>query len=572
MKRNEKKLDDLLDRHLGLFKSSSRKEPNEGREAILGRLQSQTGNSLDEESSFDRKPVVLWRSRRLYLMAAAAVFVLGVLSLASLRYKAIDAHAVVETAGGSLSRVSGGETQIARPGDRIEAGEILRTNNSGAGIKLADGSRVELGAQSEFSLELADDGVRIHLFKGGVIINAARQRNGHLYVHTKDITVSVVGTVFLVNAEEEGSRVAVIEGEVRVQQGATEKRLLPGEQLSTSPSMERLRVAEEISWSQSAPEHIALLQQAPVPAAPAKLEFAVASIKPIAANTTIPGTVGGLRGAGLGLACHGTDGVQRVLLTFTHAGQASVIAPQGRCVGKGVFLSTLIEFAYGIQARYVSGGPDWARTNPFITFDEAGRGATILGGAAYTGSDGFRWITAESFNIEAAADDPSTTTLEQLKQMLQAMLADRFKLKFHLAPSVVSGYALVVGDKGSKLKPVSGDYEESLVPHKGKSTMKKLAQTLGKAIESPVVDKTGLSGVYEYEFRDQGAGGGAPGRVFSSSTAAVAGVPAMTMSETDRAERLSPRLEEQLGLRLVPEKTVPAEIFVIDSVELPAPN
>src|SRR6185436_10806249 len=145
---------------------------------------------------------------------------------------------------------SGGKTQISRLGDRIEAGEILRTGNAGAGIKLADGSHVELGAQSEFSLERADDGVRIHLSRGGVIINAAKQRNGHLYVQTKDVTVSVVGTVFLVNAEERGSRVAVIEGEVRVQQGTTEKRLLSGEQLLTSPSMERLRVPEEIAWSE----------------------------------------------------------------------------------------------------------------------------------------------------------------------------------------------------------------------------------------------------------------------------------------------------------------------------------
>lgn len=503
--------------------------------------------------------------------------VLGVLTLVGLRYKAIDAHAVVESADGSLSRVSGGEMQITLLGDRIEAGEVLRTDNVGAGIRLADGSRVELGAHSEFSLERADDGVRIHLFKGGVIINAAKQLAGHLYVHTKDVTVSVVGTVFLVNAEEEGSRVAVIEGEVRVQQGTTEKRLLPGEQLSTSPSMERLRVTEEISWTQRAPEHIALLQRAPVPAAPARLEFAAASIKPIAANTTIPGTAGGLRGAGLGLACHGTDGVQRVLLTFTQSGQTGVTAPQGRCVGIGVFLSTLVEFAYGIQARHMSGGPDWARTNPFITFDEAGRGATVLGASAYTGSDGFRWTTAESFQIEAAADDPSTTTLEQLKQMLQTMLADRFKLKFHLAPSVVSGYALVVGDKGAKLKPVSGDYEESLVPHKGKSTMKKLAQTLGKAIEAPVVDRTGLSGVFEYEFHmfppmPPAIAGGAGGRVFTSNTPAVAGVPAMAGGGAGGAELQSSRLEEQLGLRLVPEKAVPAEIFVIESVEPPTPN
>ena len=59
----------------------------------------------------------------------------------------------------------------------------------------------------------------IRLSGGSIIVNASEQLGSHLYVQTKDVTVTVVGTVFLVNVEETGSRVAVIEGEVRVQQG-----------------------------------------------------------------------------------------------------------------------------------------------------------------------------------------------------------------------------------------------------------------------------------------------------------------------------------------------------------------
>jgi RNA polymerase sigma factor (sigma-70 family) len=70
------------------------------------------------------------------------------------------------------------------------------------------GSRVEIREMSELSLDHASDGLRIRLSKGSIIVNAAKQRNGHLYVQTKDMTVSVVGTVFVVNAEEAGSRVA----------------------------------------------------------------------------------------------------------------------------------------------------------------------------------------------------------------------------------------------------------------------------------------------------------------------------------------------------------------------------
>ena len=64
------------------------------------------------------------------------------------------------------------------------------------------------------------------------------------------MTIAVVGTVFLVNAGSDGSRVAVIEGEVRVRergtplrrsgrQGAVDTRLRPGEQVATSPTIAR---------------------------------------------------------------------------------------------------------------------------------------------------------------------------------------------------------------------------------------------------------------------------------------------------------------------------------------------
>src|SRR5216110_3243744 len=112
---------------------------------------------------------------------------------------------------------------------------------------------------SRLSLERADDRSRIRLSDGDVSVSAARL-HGHLYVQTKDLTVSVVGTVFLVKAEETGSRVAVIEGEVRIQQGTKEKKLFPGEQVSTSPQMEPRTVQQELSWSRSAPEHVALLE------------------------------------------------------------------------------------------------------------------------------------------------------------------------------------------------------------------------------------------------------------------------------------------------------------------------
>jgi TonB family protein len=169
--------------------------------------------------------------------------------------------AVVEAGDSSIYVVTGGAARRLQANDRVELGDIVRSNGIGGMLRLADGSRVEVRSQSELLLERADDGVRIRLDHGGLIVNAARQRDGHLYVQTKDVTVAVVGTVFLVNAGEAGSRVAVLEGEVRVQQGASDQTLLPGQQVTTSPSMTAPALPEEIAWSRNAPAHLALLEQ-----------------------------------------------------------------------------------------------------------------------------------------------------------------------------------------------------------------------------------------------------------------------------------------------------------------------
>jgi hypothetical protein len=120
-----------------------------------------------------------------------------------------------------------------------------------------------------------------------VIVTAAKQRNGHLYVETKDLLVSVVGTVFSVSSEAVGSRVSVIEGEVHVQQGQTVQTLLPGQQASTSPALGPTPVETELGWSKSAGELVALLQQSTPVAPPVPPQAA----EPQAASRVIQGSV-----------------------------------------------------------------------------------------------------------------------------------------------------------------------------------------------------------------------------------------------------------------------------------------
>ena len=88
--------------------------------------------------------------------------------------------------------------------------------------------------------------------RGSLIVEAAKQRRGHLYVDSGDCRVSVVGTIFSVNHGAKGSRVSVIEGEVHVQEGAERAVLLPGQQFASGHRLAAVAVADEISWSRDA--------------------------------------------------------------------------------------------------------------------------------------------------------------------------------------------------------------------------------------------------------------------------------------------------------------------------------
>src|SRR5262249_47392009 len=140
----------------------------------------------------------------------------------------------------------------------IRSGEIVQSNDPGEiTLALIDGSRIEMRSKSELWVQRTTDGLRIQLNSGGVIVNAAKQGKGHLYVQTKDVVVSVIGTVFYVHAEEKGSRVAVIEGEVQVRQGEAAKKLFPGDQVASNPVMQSVPVLEEIGWSRNIAAHLA---------------------------------------------------------------------------------------------------------------------------------------------------------------------------------------------------------------------------------------------------------------------------------------------------------------------------
>jgi uncharacterized protein (TIGR03435 family) len=552
--RGNKDLNDDLDRRLGLFKASSTtKQRDASREAILKRLQSQP---IFPEAAYDRLQDRSEKShsrtlRVSYIFAAFPVVVLALISMPILRKMWIE-PVVLAQADSSISRISGQNTEVVRAGESIKAGEILRTGDAGGAISIKDGSRAELRSHSELSVERAEDGIRIHLFQGSLIVNAAKQVAGRLYVQTKDVTASVVGTVFLVNAEEAGSRVAVIEGEVHVQQGAASKNLLPGQQVSTNPLMAAPPVVEEIAWSRNARAHLLLLQQslalmeqAPVVPPPAPQSSTPRETFEVASVRVRGPSAGGGRGAGAPEEpkCYG-----------------SVQVDPGRVALTNMMLYRIITIAYGKSCygfermKQLSGGPGW------VTSDRIDIQATLPAGTPS--------YTPQQFDPDAPRAE--SVSAEKLQMMLQNLLADRFKLVLHRETKEVPAYALTIARGGPKLTAwkegdpktlgaVTGGLnsrgEWRAIVRAGGLSMAQFSNQLMFVTGRPVLDRTGITGDFNYnlEFTPM------------DPIAVPRDVPLVS------GPSLFTVLEEQLGLKLEAIKA-PVDLLVIDHVEKPSEN
>jgi len=209
--------------------------------------------------AFVTRPQFRWALAAMLLIAAG----LGGLRLFDMFGPAPGGSSgVVYAAEGKLYRVSDWELREVIAGEQLAAGSELRTaKDASAMVELRDGSRVEMRERSEFKINETREEVTIELDRGSIIVEAAKRRKGRLSVQTKDCKVSVTGTVFSVSASALGSRVAVVEGRVRVARSGEEKYLGPGEQYSSSGSLAPVPVADEIAWSRNFDKHLALLKE-----------------------------------------------------------------------------------------------------------------------------------------------------------------------------------------------------------------------------------------------------------------------------------------------------------------------
>lgn len=200
-------------------------------------------------------------------VAAAVVICLGFVGLfVSERFdwSGRTLAATLENASGAVYVISEAqeESRELTPGEELQKGERVRTaKDSTAVLRLADGSTVEMRERSEFSVSENRRGVTVRLTRGDVIVEAAKQHNGRLYVQTPDSLVSVKGTIFAVESGTKGSRVSVVEGEVEVNHAGKDETLLPGDQTTTSRSLDKTPVQQTVAWSRNAARYANLVSE-----------------------------------------------------------------------------------------------------------------------------------------------------------------------------------------------------------------------------------------------------------------------------------------------------------------------
>jgi hypothetical protein len=195
-------------------------------------------------------------------IAAALVIGIGLLALPMIqRYWPFgNFEATVQAAEGQVYQVADNKTASIASGAKLAKGEIIRTaKDARAVVKLGDGSSIEMKDRAEFYLTKNGNGTTIHLSRGSIVVEAAKQKGEQLFVDTGDSLVSVTGTVFSVNNGTKGSRVSVIQGEVNLNHSGNDQVLRAGEQATTSAAISKVAIKEEVAWSRKAAQYSQML-------------------------------------------------------------------------------------------------------------------------------------------------------------------------------------------------------------------------------------------------------------------------------------------------------------------------
>jgi uncharacterized protein (TIGR03435 family) len=201
--------------------------------------------------------------------------------------------------------------------------------------------------------------------------------------------------------------------------------------------------------------------------------------------------------------------------------EVSIASDPGRLTYTNITVRGLIREAYGLKVFPLSPGPDALSTDRY----------------------------------DVIAKVPPDTSKEKRMFMLQALLAERFKLVVHRETKELPVYTLMVGKDGPKFRAVEDDGSAPEIGRGGGHqikahhiSMKSLAATLQSYIGDTVVEATGLMGVYDLNLD-------------------------FNVDESTSAEgpTVFEAVQRQLGLKLEGRKG-PVEVVVIDHVEKPTVN
>jgi uncharacterized protein (TIGR03435 family) len=205
------------------------------------------------------------------------------------------------------------------------------------------------------------------------------------------------------------------------------------------------------------------------------------------------------------------------------------------------------------------------------------------------------WLNSERYDIEAKMDSSTADDLRKLSEderrverqhMLQALLADRFKLTIHRESKELPVYALVVAKDGPKFQEAKpGDTYTNGIKgpdgHSGAGMMLvgngtltgqgvplvNLVRLLTRALGRTVIDKTGLTSKYDFTLKwteERQA------PMFKGTEGSQPGTGGISTPESS-GPSIFTAVQEQLGLKLESEKG-PVDILIIDHVEKPSEN
>jgi uncharacterized protein (TIGR03435 family) len=200
-------------------------------------------------------------------------------------------------------------------------------------------------------------------------------------------------------------------------------------------------------------------------------------------------------------------------------------------------LKYLMQWAWNLQAKQIAGGP--------------------------------AWIDDQRFDIDGEIDGDGVPNNRQWKAAVQKLLIERFKIQLHHEKQEMQAFVLVIAKGGPKLTPGDGNVNGnqsmgfSGAPGQtmyGNGVNASIADFIGElqriVMNRPIVDETGLTGVYNIHFE------------FTREEPDALG---MTQLPDTAAPNLLEALPQQLGLKLKDEKA-PVDVLVIDHTEQPEAN